>query len=239
VFWHRQDPNVVYVGPLRSEDGGQTFQDLPGDQFVTSMSPHDGDLIACREFGSSIWLSANRGETWNKLPAPPRQDGFSVLVNYSTGAIAFDERPDYHPAQQGGWRILIGGTGGVWQYLASPGQLEQGEWSLIEPKTDHDGLAEVLPAMRFGYVVQDPNPQRSHRYIASVGGYTTADRRLYRGGALISDDYGQTWADLDQEGLTTLTPWWKPTASPVFCPDTGEVYFADYTGQYTAHPSSP
>jgi hypothetical protein len=239
VFWHRQDPDVVYVGPLRSTDGGRTFHDLPGKPFVTSMSPHHGDLVACREFGSNLWLSHDRGESWTKLPGPPRADGFSVLANYSLGAIAFDTRPQHDPTAGGGWRILIGGTGGVWQYLAPPQQPDQGQWSLIQPRTDHDGLAEALPAMRFGYVVQDPDPQRSHRYIASVGGYTTADRRLYRGGALISEDHGQTWRDLDHAGLTELTPWWKPTAAPAICPQTGEVFFADYTGLYAARPGPP
>jgi photosystem II stability/assembly factor-like uncharacterized protein len=235
VFWHRQDPDVVYAGPLRSDDAGLTFQPMPGSSFVTAMSPHHGDLLVCREFGSNLWVSDDRGASWTKLPAPPRALGQSVIANYSSSAVAIDPRPEHDPTRGGTWRLLVGGLDGVWAYTARSADPASGAWQRIDVTPTH--RADDGAPFRLGYVVNDPHPDRAHVYYASVGGYTSGDRRLYRGGFYVSRDHGRSFAPLDHDGLAALTPWWKPTAAPAVVHDTGAVHVADYTGLYTATPS--
>jgi photosystem II stability/assembly factor-like uncharacterized protein len=231
VFWHRQNPKRLHAGPLVSEDGGRTFHDPPGDYFVTAMSPHHGDVLACREFGGNFWVSLNGGKQWTKLPSPPRDRGRSVTANYNLDAIAFDLGPDGSQAQP--LRLMIGGTGGVWCYTASAGQLAGGTWRLTRPTADGTLLSDdELAAMRFGFVTQDPHPARRQTYYATAGGYTAGDRRLDRGLLLRSTDAGQTWHAVDTAGLRALAPWWKPTAAAAVCHNTGDVYIPDYAGLY-------
>ncbi|MEM6314856.1 MAG: hypothetical protein AAF743_12255, partial [Planctomycetota bacterium] len=109
VFWHRQNPDVVYAGSLISTDAGRTFTPIPGGKFVTSMANHDGDLLICREFAARIWASSDAGQTWTSIPSPPRRDDKALTVNYNLAAITIDPRPEHNPKHGGGWRLLVGG----------------------------------------------------------------------------------------------------------------------------------
>jgi hypothetical protein len=72
--WGRYDPRLSKPaqqgGIWLSADDGRTWRNvLSTDQFVydISISPHDKNVLFAAGFQSSIWSSANRGESWERI----------------------------------------------------------------------------------------------------------------------------------------------------------------------------
>ncbi|MEM6561341.1 MAG: hypothetical protein AAF656_07055, partial [Planctomycetota bacterium] len=242
VFWHQQNPDIVYAGSLISTDAGRTFTPIPGGKFVTSMANHDGDLLICREFAARIWASSDAGQTWTSIPSPPRRDDKALTVNYNLAAITIDPRPEHNPKHGGGWRLLVGGTGGVYTFEASADDPAAGVWTSPDPEHWRPMLVEAAGSerdadlVRLGFTAADPRPEHLGTIYATPGGYTNQDRRLQPVGLFVSTDFGQTWSLLDEPDRREHVTWWKPTTAPVVVPATGDVLIPDYTGLFIATP---
>ena len=61
LYWHPQDPNVVYYGSRRSDDGGRTWKALA--KAVGGMFKTNGDIVYGIT-GSYLYISEDRGENW-------------------------------------------------------------------------------------------------------------------------------------------------------------------------------
>ncbi len=235
IFWHPQDEQIVYAGSLKSIDGGRTFEPMAAGKFVTAMSPHDGDRLVCREFASNLWVSADGGDSWTKLPSPPRINNGPATANYNLNAVAIDPTFD-------GWRLLLGGLGGVYIYQAPADEPAAGFWEKPAETVWQPLLAQVTDdadeqaTIRLGHVIADPRPEHVGTFYATPGAFTSHDRRLHRAGVFMTTDAGKTWQMLDELGRRELITWWKPTAAPAVVPATGELLVPDYTGLFIASP---
>ena len=204
VLWSKADPDTVYVSTLRSDDGGQTFPTTLAHP-VAAVHPNNAAVIVSKENANSWWLSSDYGVTWTQLPNSPwANDGLSRAINTTAHRnVALDPRSDYDPGLGNPLRMLIGGDGGVWEFLANDASGATGTWRLIpNSATVADpyitSLNDPQKNIWLGYVAFNPNPGFENQVYAMPGAPpANKDRgealyqQLYR-----STDYGETWSSV-------------------------------------------
>lgn len=238
VLWSRANPSVVYVSTLRSDDGGRTFPTTISRP-VAAVHPLDANIVVAKENAGSWWLSRDAGNTWTALPNPPwASDGLSRAVNEQAHRnLALDPRPQHNPGIGNPLRILVGGEGGVWQFLASDATGATGAWSLITGSATvaDPYLTSVGKPVWLGHVLFNPQPGKDNEVYALA---SNPPANKDRGEALYqqcyrSTDYGLTWLPVTSP---TIFPGELPnyfhTRAAAFSPS-GCFSFQDYSGMFT------
>ncbi|GEM_PF-970992 len=239
VFWHGQNPDVVYAGDVRSEDGGNTFP-FKIDHPISAMSPSNGDLILSKEHHWNWFVSKDRGNTFVKLPRPPGNpyDTTASIDGNTRKWGEFDPSPEHNPAKGKPIRIVVGGLNGAWEYVAQdPDLISGGEWQPLNQGQvwAEDPVVETLGKGKWlGGVSFDPRP--GHHHIAYLYPVKTAAgrgrgdlfyRQLYR-----SEDGGRTWSrNLYQ--FPGEIPEYLCVDELRISPHSGDLILQDYAGQYT------
>jgi len=245
VLWSDADPNYVYVSTRRSQDGGRTFPTTLAHP-VAAVHPHNAAVLVSKETPNSWWLSVDYGDTWTPISVAnlgTALDGGSRPINASAHRnVAIDPRPEHGPHLGNPLRFLIGGEGGVWEFLADDASGATGTWSLLP------GSAAALVADPFlstlndptkpvwlGYVIFNPNPGFTHEvYALPERPHSNKDRgealyqQIYR-----SQDYGVTWEHLaDPVDFPGNLPNYFWTKAAAISPQ-NDFSFQDYAGMYT------
>ncbi|MEX0324898.1 MAG: WD40/YVTN/BNR-like repeat-containing protein [Puniceicoccaceae bacterium] len=232
VYWHRQNPGIVYAGNRKSTDGGLSFPTTLTYP-VSALSNTNGDHVLSKVSGSNWQLSLDAGANWVQLANPPwASDGQSrATAGGSYTGPAIDPEP---PA--GKIRILSGGEGGVWEYLAADTAPATGSWTQIasttfagDPYLDSVGL----PVWTY-WVVFDPRPGfEDVVYISTGPPPSNKDRGelLYRQ-VYRSTDSGVTWTRQTGGDLQGELPDYLYSVAAGISPS-GAFTLADYAGLYT------
>ncbi len=63
-YWHAQDPNVIYAGNERSDDGGRTWKSIP--MVINAVAPSNNDIVYSQS-NNTVYMSEDRGETWTRV----------------------------------------------------------------------------------------------------------------------------------------------------------------------------
>jgi hypothetical protein len=240
VFWHRQDPDIIYVGSWKSTDRGETWTELPAGRAVTDMSWENGDVVLHRDFGN-YHVSTNGGENWFALPAArnPATLARYELPNGRVPALAaIDPDPLRDPTVPGQFlRFIIGSREGVLEYNATNQNGNQGTWTLHTEGiiSNDDPWIGDNQRIYLTSAVFDPRPGHHHiAYVAAGRGFngpstqfSTNDkyyRQIYR-----SENGGLTW-----ERIVTA----EHVASgdmPAYMDVTGPLRVSQHTGRLFVH----
>jgi len=172
VYWHQQQPSVVYAANQRSLDGGKSWSAM--DRLVLAVSTSNGDvLVGNSKIGSNdLFLSLDRGETWAALPALPQApvSGMS-LTNHVTiaHAVAIDPDPARDPTKSGGKgvRILVAGRAGIYELSGGSGSsAAKGSWTVFDKGFEPSiHTSDNMPYV--AHVVFDPRPGFHHVVYAA------------------------------------------------------------------------
>lgn len=216
-----------YMGNLHSEDQGATFQRKFNDNnepmIVLGVSSRNGNIAVAtpnREKVSSnkwaLYVTINGGETWSKLPGPPKEnvpsaDGVSrkyypvsiEVFNDTRHALAIDPReindPEANP--DGRLRILLAGRRGIYEFNASNQSGSEGEWTVrgIEAgfyPSIHFNLVEEVPWL--GGVQLDPRENGVVYAFKSTDNKTLSDWRYADENANLDYNNGGTFKPVYQ-----------------------------------------
>ncbi|MEX0324932.1 MAG: hypothetical protein AB3N33_02465 [Puniceicoccaceae bacterium] len=248
VFWHRQNTDIVYVGPFKSTDRGLTWNRLPGNYAVTDMSTENGDVLLYRPVGTNAtyYLSIDAGESWNQLPTPPRDPVTFVRPERPEGReasiVGIDPDPLRDPTVEGQTvRLLTGTRNGVIEFNASNQSGTEGTWTVIDNGFvfDDDKWLEEDQSVYFSTVVFDPRPGKHNIAYATTGtGWvrhqrSTNDkyyRQVYR-----TEDGGSTWDRIVQEEDVEslgIPAYFQGTGPAVVSPNTGKLYIHAWSGMF-------
>ena len=98
IYFHKQNPNVIYCGTLKSYDNGETWEQLP--MGVRAMSPVDSDVVYSTREGQ-VYISEDGGKTFRIYHKTEKTnsnyvyadlfDPYSCYVGTSNGYYAYDE----------------------------------------------------------------------------------------------------------------------------------------------------
>jgi len=253
VFWHRQNPDVIYAGSWKSTDRGQTWTELPGEHAVTDMSTENGDVVLHRAFGD-YYFSRDGGQSWHEIPVPPRDpvtlsQGPERPDGRNAATVAIDPDPLRDPTVPGQFlRFIVGTRNGIVEYDATNQDATQGTWTVRDEGivTDDDRWIQAGQAIYFASTAFDPRPGMHHiAYAGAENGSawlntrrTTNDkfyRQLYR-----SEDGGRTWNRLisDVDVTSGEVPDYMEVTGPLtVSPNTGKLYVHAWTGMYVYDPA--
>jgi hypothetical protein len=244
VYWHRQQPQVVYAADRRSEDGGKTWSAM--NRLALAVSTSNGDvLVGNPKIGSNdLSLSLDRGETWTALPTLPQPpvSGLRLTNHVIPHAVAIDPDPARDPKKTGGKgpRILVAGRGGVYELTGDPGgSAAKGSWTVfskgLEPSLHiNDNMPYVA------HVVFDPRPGFHHVVYAAKSWdpvfaakwrgkgnrHGQARRPLYR-----SVDGGKSWGSLHAPGYHGIPD--HLDVMDIAVGDDGTLFVDGYAGLYS------
>lgn len=245
VYWHRQDPNIIYCGAWKSTDRGETWSRIPGNHAVTDISPTNGDVVLFRDFGE-YFFSRDAGETWHSIPLPERDpvtsNRLEIPDGRAPGIAAIDPDPLRDPGVEGQYlRFLIGGREGVLEFNATNQDATEGVWTLHTDgiSTEGDKWLEPGQATYLGPVAIDPRPGHHHiAYVAAGRGFLRGNsgrndnhyRQVYR-----SEDGGITWNrivhDIDVN-IANMPNYMETVGAIQVSPNTGKLYVHTWDGMY-------
>ncbi len=80
VRYHPRNPNIIYAGSLRSDNGGKSFHALAHE--IIAMAPSNPDVVYGYG-GGKVWCSVDRGDHWRALPDAPSHAGDSSSARRS------------------------------------------------------------------------------------------------------------------------------------------------------------
>lgn len=95
AFYSRQNPNIVYVGPNVSTDGGTTWGITNGQREIFGMSYLNGDIVyTIQKDGTEykILKSTNKGQSWQATPVLTTT--YSIVDAVGIGRLAADPNSD-------------------------------------------------------------------------------------------------------------------------------------------------
>jgi hypothetical protein len=250
VHWDRSNPDRVYIHTLRNTNGGTAFTDSSGnlspgtmllERPVSTISASNGDIILSKEGAYDWHISLDGGTIWTALPDPAAAaDRVSTAVTPNSHVgVQIDPDPMRDPTldSERRLRVLNGGQGGLWEYLAENSSGSVGTWQLIEgsasnpqPYTTQNWLIRALV---------DPRPGE-HGRIYGLPGYSGGKERGDLGYRQIygSDDGGATWTDLYENGQQGELPDYVTAEAVAISPSTGALYVFDPTGLYRYGPDA-
>jgi hypothetical protein len=244
VEWDRSNPNRVYVLNIRNTNGGTSFTDSSGnlsagntllEHPVTTISVSNGAIVLSKQSGRDWFLSLDAGDNWTELPEPPNADdaaSVAVTANPHFGA-QIDPNPLRDPTLDSSRRIRIlnGGQGGIWQFIAGNTTGTTGSWSLL-PGSAPNAQPHAPTNWLVGTAV-DPRAGE-HGTIYGLPGYCGGTirgdlgyRQVYR-----STDGGTTWSDLYGDGQQGELPDYVSVGPYLVSHNTGALYIFDPTGLY-------
>ncbi|MEX0324903.1 MAG: hypothetical protein AB3N33_02315 [Puniceicoccaceae bacterium] len=248
VFWHRQNTDIIYAGPYKSTDRGQTWNRLPGDFAVTDMSTENGDVLLYRPVGTAgtHYLSTDGGENWNQLPTPSRDPVTFQRPERPDGRwpalSAIDPDPLRDPTVTGQTvRVLIGSRDSILEFNATNASGTEGTYTVLKEglQLDDDPWLESNQSIYFSAVAFDPRPGKHHIAYATPGvGWIfpqrpTNDkyyRQIYR-----SEDGGLSWEriidDADVAGMG-IPNFMQVTGPLTVSPNTGKLYVHAWSGMF-------
>jgi hypothetical protein len=206
LAFHPERDGVVYAGPYRSADGGETWTRLAHP--VRALSPGDGDALYSFEpagTGRSVLLrSSDQGASWARLGEPAGFSAKEILdVAVAPGASGGAKDVD---------RILVASTRGVWVF-------DGAFWSL---RTGSDGLAKDAFGETFVQAVAvDPRDPRRVYAGRRAGAYGESN------GVFRSCDGGLTWSSASANLGPALTVW-----AVEISPESGDVYLGTSFGTF-------
>lgn len=190
IFWNKSNPQRIYAGFKRSNDGGITWTDI--NKYVLAVSDANPDLIVgvngmvtdVNASSLNLFVSVNGGTSWVNLPDPPKEtvpntsNKWHVVATARTygklpmDLFAIDPSPEHDPAvdPNNRVRILLAGRSGIYDYVAdnANGGGSSSSWTTrnngIEPNK-HFSVYKPVPWM--GFVTFDPRPGYSNVVYAA------------------------------------------------------------------------
>lgn len=232
VYWHRQNPDIVYAGNRKSTDGGLSFPTTMAYP-VSAMSTGNGNRVVSKLSSTDWYVSLDAGNTWTSLPDPPAaSDGLSL----ATGAFSYKGHAVDPSPPAGTLRILSGGEGGVWEYSAPESSPASGTWNKVSTNSfaGDPYLDSLSKPVWLHWVLFDPRPgYEDVVYAASGPPGANKDRgeMLYRQ-VYRSTDAGVTWAPQTGGTLQGELPGYLLPMAAGISP-TGDFTLGDYAGLYT------
>lgn len=230
IFFAPSNPRIIYVGNLRSADGGRTFE--PIERTVAAVSSSNPDLIVSKVSGREIYYSADGGKTWLSIPGPgAADDGKSTRIwPGKDNGVAIDPSAEHDPARGGNVRLLFAGEGGAWEYTVSPGNTNQGSWKPLPFSDFPEDPYGAPPWTR--YILFDPRPGHESTVYAFGGsiGFQRGEmsyRRVFR-----SIDGGRTWEHLADDARRGELPDYLDITSTPVVDHNGTLSFHDTAGFY-------
>ncbi|MDA3961462.1 MAG: hypothetical protein PF961_11780 [Planctomycetota bacterium] len=227
IFWHPQDPNVIYTCGHRSDDRGRTWTKL--SQPVTAISSSNGDVVMCRPERNTLMVSLNRGESWVSLPNMPGQ----ADISFGWDNFAIDPRSQHDPALDGLLRMLITGRNGVWEYSATTPDASEGTWTHlgtgIKPE---DNL--LVDEVYFSSVSFDPRPGQHQTVYLAAGHSGPGKGSMFRHQIYRSHDSGASWHQIIGAAFPGMEAI-QPGSTIAVCPSNGVASVFNYNGLYSLH----
>jgi len=247
VYWHRQNPDIIYVGRYKSTDRGLTWSELPNSFGVSEMSSENGDILIYRNF-ELYWFSRDAGESWHRIPSPvgPFNTRYEIANGRTPGMVAIDPDPLRDPTVPGQFlRFLVGGRDGVYEFQATNQDATEGTWTPLRSGfvLDDDPWVTGSIVTYFTQTVFDPRPGKHHiAYTATGLGFNGTDRLAndkYRRQLYRSGDGGLTWSRLLEPGTESPVPEYIQVTGPLTVSrNTGKLYVNAWSGMYVYDPEA-
>lgn len=235
------DPDILYTADAavdgrsvhRSDDGGRTWQLLPGSPTgfyagppaptTLAIAPDDPARVLAGN-GQSILASDDGGQTWNDLGAAPHAEGFRGAGLSGLRATAIDFAPDGSLAVQGHGPapLLVGRPDGSWRAALQDWDTGGGGydvsiageawWALLGERGRFNGLARSSDnGLTWDVHVGDELPDRSHAVDPpprSVLALSETSALVVLGGELWrTADEGMSWTRVTEAVQGPLVRW--------------------------------
>jgi hypothetical protein len=210
IDYSRQNPNRVYCGPNRSDDGGDTWQQIAGQRKFLAMSQQDGNVIYVQNGVMAVAKSVDGGAS--VIGADFLAPGYNITNTVAKGLFwlsPHNDRLALYPAANGDVARVLGDPG-------SASTMALGLRNLLKP---------VPPALTLADCGFDPRDPRVFYVLLDVSGRSS----IWKG--TFAADYGSaSFEDITRNGPRT------GFSNSLSVIDTGEVVVGGGMGVWV-HPA--